>query len=244
MDTDFYGPAQAAIHDERFGDLARAGARALVDSLHAAGITEGTVVELGCGSGIGSAILLDAGFAVAGWDLSAAMVEIARARAPQARFTVGSVYDADLPFCVGALAVGEVLCYRADGRAGLDGLRAVAERVHHALLADGVVLFDVATPGRNGAAPTEVAHEGPGWHLDCRITEDATARTLVREIVIQLDEEPERAVLERHELELFVPDEVVATLGEVGFVDITTRAAYGDEGDPVAGLLVVEARRG
>lgn len=246
MALGFYDEAQAAIHDERFGDLARDGADALIAALRATGITEGTVVELGCGSGISAMRLLAAGYGVVGCDLSPAMVELAGRRAPDAELHVASAYDLALPYCVGVLAVGEVLNYRADGRAGLEGITDLAARVHDALLRDGVFLFDVSTPGRNGPDPVERQHEGPGWLLDCRITEDAATRTLVREIVIQLDAQPDRAVLERHELTLYDEDEVRDVLSDAGFDDVRIRTRYGDDvtfSTPPHGMLVVEARR-
>src|SRR5690349_4333196 len=50
-DEQFYGPDQAAIHDERFGDLATQAARLVLDELARAGLHDGTIVDLGCGSG-------------------------------------------------------------------------------------------------------------------------------------------------------------------------------------------------
>ena len=104
----------------------------------------------------------------------------------------------------------------------------------------------MSTPGRNGPDPVERQHEGPGWLLDCRITEDAATRTLVREIVIQLDAQPDRAVLERHELTLYDEDEVRDVLSDAGFDDVRIRTRYGDDvtfSTPPHGMLVVEARR-
>src|SRR5207247_4330914 len=75
----FYGAAQARIHHERFGNLARAASELVPDRLAAAGIGRGTVVDLGCGSGIYAAAMTAAGYDVVGCDLSPDMIELARA---------------------------------------------------------------------------------------------------------------------------------------------------------------------
>ncbi len=62
----FYGAEQAAIHHERFGDLATDATRLVVARLAAAGLGAGHVTDLGCGSGILAAAMLDAGYAVTG----------------------------------------------------------------------------------------------------------------------------------------------------------------------------------
>ena len=50
--TDAYRDDLAYIHDAGFGGFARAAAPVLVDALRRSGITDGLVIDLGCGSGI------------------------------------------------------------------------------------------------------------------------------------------------------------------------------------------------
>ena len=57
------------------------------------------MVELGCGSGATAAALSEAGHEVLGIDASRAMVELARSRAPLARFRVGTWVDEPIPEC-------------------------------------------------------------------------------------------------------------------------------------------------
>src|SRR5260370_30626477 len=114
---DFYGPAQAAIHHTAFGDLAETAARRLVGELHDTGHRRGTVVDLGCGSGILAGILTDAGYAVHGVDLSADMLDLARRTAPGPTFEHGSLLDVELPPTVAVTAIGEALNYATDLRA-------------------------------------------------------------------------------------------------------------------------------
>ncbi len=80
----------AYIHDVGFGDFAKNAAPELLAVLRQRGLTGGLVVDLGCGSGLWAEELTAAGYDVLGVDISPAMIEIARRRAPRARFEVGS----------------------------------------------------------------------------------------------------------------------------------------------------------
>ena len=111
MPEPFYGPDQAIIHDREFGDLSRRAAAYLRPLLDEAGLRHGTVVDLGCGSGILASILTDAGYDVLGVDVSQDMIELASANAPKASFRRGSLLDVDLPPAVAVTAIGEALNY-------------------------------------------------------------------------------------------------------------------------------------
>src|SRR5882724_10627704 len=88
------GPAYAEdlayVHDAGFGDQAEAAADQLLEELAAGNVESGTVIDLGCGSGIASARIAAAGFDVVGIDQSAAFIELARAKVPGGEFRVGS----------------------------------------------------------------------------------------------------------------------------------------------------------
>jgi SAM-dependent methyltransferase len=62
----------------------------------AAGLT-GSVIDAGCGPGYAAAELAAAGLPVLGVDRSAAMIDIARRRCPQARFTVADMFVLPVP---------------------------------------------------------------------------------------------------------------------------------------------------
>lgn len=217
----FYGPDQAAIHHQRFGGLARAAATDLLDALRAAGLDRGTVVDLGSGSGILAAALIDAGYDVHGVDLAADMVELARATAPAATFVVGSVHDVDLPSgCVAVAATGEVVNYAADDRAGVDALERLAARVAAALVPGGTWLLDVSGPGRAGpAGRVERVHRHDFWCLTMVATEHPDERRLDREVSIFVAEADGgwRRTDELHVLQLYDRDEVAAVLRRAGF---------------------------
>src|SRR5882757_1954445 len=69
--TDSYRDDLAHIHDAGFGGFARAAAPVLVEALKAGGIDQGLVIDLGCGSGILSRAIYQAGYDVLGVDISA-----------------------------------------------------------------------------------------------------------------------------------------------------------------------------
>ena len=177
----FYPADLANIHDQGFGEFARAAACEVLRRLPPAGL----VVELGCGSGISTQILSDAGYDVVGVDLSADMLEIARRRAPRAELRRESIWTAELPRCVGATAIGEVLNYTVDDSAGAERLPELCARVHEALMPGGVFMFDFATPGRGTLRPGGPhVREGAGWRIESEAVEDPATRTLERRMTI------------------------------------------------------------
>src|SRR5579871_6782351 len=94
-----YSEDLAYIHDAGYGDFARGAAPALLEALRARGIQAGLVLDLGCGSGIWAARLLEAGYDVVGIDLSESMIRLAKKKAPAAEFRTGSILSAEIPRC-------------------------------------------------------------------------------------------------------------------------------------------------
>ena len=76
--ADAYQNDLAYIHDTGFGGFARGSAPGLLSLFRQSGITEGVVVDLGCGSGLWARALADSGYEVIGVDISPAMIELAR----------------------------------------------------------------------------------------------------------------------------------------------------------------------
>jgi SAM-dependent methyltransferase len=240
----FYGPDQAAIHHARFGHLAREAAHLVRAELARAGLTTGTVVDLGCGTGIFAAELAAAGYDVTGVDISEAMVTLARAHAPAATFSVGSLHDFELPPAVAVVALGEALNYATDGRAGITALEQLATRVRAALAPGGVFVFDVATPGRGGPdRRRDRFHDDEnGWSLGMQSTESDDRTTLERRITIFVREGDTgyRRVDEIHTLRLYGADVVRDALVAAGY-DVEVRSGY-DEPAAFGGWKVFIAR--
>ena len=229
MAQGFYARDLAHVHDEAFGHLARAGAEALLRRLEALGAGDGLVLDLGCGSGITAAALSGAGYDVIGVDLSADLLEIARERAPLATFVQGSVFEAEIPAdCVAVTAIGEILNYARDPRAGREAMQGLFARVRAALRPGGIFLFDVVEPGRERGGPRRDWHEGSDWMLCLEAREDDAARRLERRITVfrRAGATYERSD-ERHELWLSPRDEVLADLAAAGFERPHLLSAYG-----------------
>lgn len=142
-----YGDDLAYIHDVGFGDFARGAAPGVLALLGQAGITEGLVVDLGCGSGIWAQRLGDEGYDVLGVDVSAGMLDLAHQRAPRAAFLHASFLDVDLPACVAVTALSECFNYAFDPRVSRAELARYFQRVASALRPGGALIFDVIEPG-------------------------------------------------------------------------------------------------
>jgi SAM-dependent methyltransferase len=220
----FYGPEQAGIHDRAFGKLADFAAEDLLAKLATLATLApqtGTVVDLGCGSGILARKLTDAGYDTLGIDISPDMVALARANAPAGRFAVGSLYHAELPpGCVAVAATGEALNYGADPTAGREAVESLATRIHAALVPGGWWIFDISGPGRAGPTRTvKQFHRHDDWCLGMTATESEAGDRLDRQITIfaaQADG-AYRRIEEHHVLRLYDPAEIISMLGRVGF---------------------------
>ncbi|MBS1870772.1 MAG: class I SAM-dependent methyltransferase [Actinobacteria bacterium] len=216
--TSLYGSDLAHVHDLAFGGWARDAAPFVLARLREAEVTDGRVVDLGCGSGIWAAELLAAGYDVVGVDGSAEMLALARRRAPAAQLVHGSLHDVALPPCVAVTALGECVNY---GRP--PSLEPLFRRVWTALEPGGLWVFDAAAPGREPAGRRRARHEGDGWVMRVEAAEDRAARTLMRRIALVRDG---RTSEERHVLRLYEREQVIDWLEATGF-DVTTHASYG-----------------
>jgi len=223
----FYGRDLAYVHDQAFGHLARAGAETLLRLLSRQGFDSGLTVELGCGSGITAQLLTEHGYDVLGVEVSPDLVEIARGRAPDAKFLNASLLDAELPGCVAVAAIGECFNYAFDERAGDEALGVIFARVYDALEPGGLFLFDIAEPGRERGGPRRDWSEGPDWTLCLEASEDHESRSLERRITVfrEVDGGFRRSD-ELHHLRLYEVQAVLDALEVVGF-EARRLGAYG-----------------
>jgi SAM-dependent methyltransferase len=230
-----YARDLAYVHDAGFGGFARDAGPGLLRRLRRAGIHDGLVVDLGCGSGIWARALTDAGYDVFGVDQSEEMLRLARRAAPAARFERASVLDVLPPPCEAITALGEVLSYA-------DGVPEVFASAAHCLRPGGLLLFDVATPARTRTAG-RTFFEGEDWVLCNDVRGDAAHRALTRGItVFRRAGRTWRRSDETHTLRLYDPDAVLADLDDAGF-DATRIRSYGRELKPLPGLACFAARR-
>ncbi len=224
----WYREDLAYIHDVGHADFALRSAPGILEVLQENGIPDGLVVDLGCGSGLWARELLGAGYRVLGIDISEAMIEIAREKAPGAEFRVGSLFEADIPPCEAVTAVSEVLNYLFDPENEERGPDRLFRRVHEALRPGGVFVFDVLGPGR---VPPDVKQrsflEGRDWAVLSEKEEDRGRKTLTRRIVsFRRVGEHYRRDDEVHRVRLFEPSEMSAQLRAAGF-RVRTARAYG-----------------
>jgi len=221
MRSRLYSTDLAFIHDVAFGDFARHAAPGVVRMLQAAGIAAGVIVEAGCGSGILAAQLVAAGYDVLGIDQSAAMIRLARANAPAARFRVASLAHAAIPPCRAIIAAGEVITYVGRREAG-----AFFKRVQAALEPHGVLIFDFIESAERRTYSPRPRH-GDGWSLVASADLNASGRILTRRLqsTRQMDGRRRRSS-ETHRVRIYPRDEMARMLRAAGFA-FTMRRSYG-----------------
>ena len=178
-----YGSDLAYIHDVGFGHFARSAAPGLLKLIRQGRKVRGLVVDLGCGSGIWARELCSAGYDVLGIDISDAMITLARKRAPKAEFRRASFLTAEIPPCAAVTAMGECFSYLFDASNTKRGLSSLFRRVHEVLQPGGLLIFDVAAPGRvPGPGPQRSYREGDDWVVLVAAQEDH--KLLTRRITI------------------------------------------------------------
>jgi SAM-dependent methyltransferase len=225
----WYGEDIAYIHDAGHADFALDSAPGILEILERSGIRDGLVVDLGCGTGLLARELIDAGYGVFGVDISEAMIEIARRRAPEAEFRVGSLFEVEIPRCEAVTAISEVLNYLFDPENEARGLGRVFRRVHDGLAPGGVFVFDVLGPGQVPlGAKARGFRAGEDWAVLSEREEDHERGTMERRIVsFRKVGEHYRRIDEVHRVRLYDPSELSGELEQDGF-RVRTMRSYGD----------------
>jgi SAM-dependent methyltransferase len=222
-----YGDDLAAVHHQAYGAVALAAADVLLAQL-AARHRGGTIVDLGCGSGVLARRVLDAGFRVFGVDVSRSMVDLARVTAPEGTFVCRPLLDVELPPCCAVVATGEVLSYAFDARTSVKTLRGLAGRVSDALAPGGIFVFDVITPGRVRGGRARYFADGDGFVVCIDAAEENSlldrAITLFRR---DGDGDTYRRSDERHVQVVIPPADVKAALHDAG-LRVRALRGYGD----------------
>lgn len=225
---DGYQNDLAYTHDAGFLGFATGAAPGVLALLARHSVESGLVVDLGCGSGAWARILTDAGYDVFGVDYSAAMIALARKRAPKARFRHGSYLDVDLPPCDAVTSLGECFNYLFD-RDDDAPLARLFRRVHAALRPGGAFIFDLIEPGQlPGGKPQRVHRVGDDWAVFVEKEEDATRHQLTRRITtFRRVGKLYRRGEEVHRLQLYRGREVAAALDQIGF-RVRLMRSFGD----------------
>jgi SAM-dependent methyltransferase len=211
-----YAEDLAYIHHVGFGDFARKAAPELLRVLRRAGIRDGTLVDLACGSGLWAREAKRAGFNVVGVDQSRAMIRLAMRMAPAARFHCASLYTFDLPPCDAVTILGEGLNYLSpDGAA--PPLARLFARAARALRPGGLFIFDAIM--REGKTMNyHVWRAGKDWAVLVQVKEDRSHRRLTRRITASHKARGAyRRSEETHSLRLFTRADVEQALRQAGF---------------------------
>jgi SAM-dependent methyltransferase len=217
----------AYIHDTGFGGFSRGSAPGLLSLFRGNGITEGVVVDLGCGSGIWARALADSGYEVVGVDISPAMIEIARQRVPEAKFHVQSFVEFPIPACRAVTALGEVFNYLFDPNNSLRTLRRVCQRIFDTLIPKGLLVFDVAEPGRYKGL-TQKFLEGEDWTCLVELRHDVAKQQLTRCIVsFRKIGDSYRRHEETHTQQLYPGTKIAEMLRHIGF-RVRPMRSYGE----------------
>ena len=236
----FYGELLARLHAEDYADHALGAATKIRDLL--AGRMPHTVVDLGCGPGDLLATFAEEGAELLGVDRSPQLLAYAAHRAPTARLVEASIYDAELPGRIDLLcAVGEVVQYGPDPRAGLAGLRWLCELAAERLSPHGLLVFDLVGPGRvDASGRSSLARELGDRTVSVEAALDG--RTLTRRITTT---EAGRSETEVHVQEVLATAEVLAELAAAGFEAAYLAGGYAEEAltNPASTIAIIAKRR-
>lgn len=234
----YYGDDLALVHHLGFGFHADACAPGILALLEP--VRGGLVLELGCGSGLLTRHLVEAGHRVIATDASPAMLALARETAPQAEVRSLALPDDQLPDCDAIVSVGHVLNYLRDEAAIERALVAAAE----ALRPGGIFALDLCDL-RYGELRRDEPNSGrvaDDWAIVTRFSLPR-ANLFVREIAAFLrnGDGSWRRDDERHENVLVDTAAVPALLKEHG-VGARVAESFGQEELP-AGLVAVVGRK-
>lgn len=237
----YYEPPLAQIHHDGFAfhaDAVAPGVLALLEPVLEAG---GTVLELGCGSGLLTVHLVGAGHKVIATDASPAMLELARRHAPGADIRQLVLPMDPLPPADAVVAVGHPLSY-------LDSV----DEIHTALVAccralrpSGVLALDVCDiaygAARRGDPPRVWVNDD--WVLVTE-TDVPSPDRFVRRMTMftrAIGDNWQRA-FERHD-NCLVDTALLPQLLAAHGVEAEVGSSFGGEVNP-PGLVTVVGRRG
>jgi SAM-dependent methyltransferase len=203
--------------------------------------TRGLVVELGCGSGLLTRYLVEAGHRVVATDASPAMLDIARGYAPGAEaITRLTLPDDPVPEADAIVSVGHVLSYLPDEASITRSLVAIAD----ALRPGGLIAIDICDLAWAAARsePATIAWKRDDWALITETSSPSPDR-YVREMAIfsRNDDGSWRRDDERHDNVMIDASTVPPLMADHG-VDVTVGTGFGDERFP-EGLRTIVGRK-
>jgi SAM-dependent methyltransferase len=231
-DERYYRPDLALAHHLGFGFHADACAPGILARLEPVRARNGLVLEFGCGSGLLTRFLVDAGHRVVATDASPAMLDLTRQTVPDAEAIETLLLPDDpVPEADAIVGIGHPLNYLPDEAAIDRALAALAG----ALRPGGIVAFDLCdlewASARAGVA--NQGRVGDDWAVISQFAIPAPNR-FVREITTFLrnDDGTWRRDDEHHDNVLLDVSRVPAVLAAHG-IAAEVRDSFGDEVLPV-----------
>jgi SAM-dependent methyltransferase len=236
-ETPYYRRDLSFVHHSGFGFHADACASGIVDLLAPVRDSGGTVVEIGCGSGLLTRHLVDAGFRVIATDASPAMLDLAREYVPDAaEIRELSLPDDEVPDADAIVGVGHALNYLPNATAINRALVAIAE----ALRPGGILaidLCDLEWAALRHDQPSS-GRIGDDWAIVTEYSIPSSDRYVRTMAVFTRDADGVwHRDDERHDNVLVLTDSVPRLLGRHG-VEAEVRAAFGHETLP-SGLKAI-----
>jgi SAM-dependent methyltransferase len=240
VDDPYYRHDLALIHHRGFGfhaDMCTPGILRLLEPVLA---RDGLVLEVGCGGGLLTRHLVDAGHRVIATDASPAMLDLARETTPSADVRRLVLPDDPLPEADAIVGVGHALNYLPDAGSIERGLVAIGR----ALRPDGVLALDLCdlewARARADAPPR--GWVGEDWALVTEFSVPAPDR-FVRQMAtfVREDDGSWRRGDERHE-NVLIDTALVPDLLERAGVEAEVHESFGGEELP-AGLRAIVGRR-
>lgn len=237
----YYRPDLASVHHRGFGFHADRCAPGILRLLEPVLERRGLVLELGCGSGLLTRYLVEAGHRVVATDASPAMLELAKKYVPGAEAVEQvTLPDDPLPAADAVVSIGHVLSYLPDEDAVWRGLRAASQ----AVLPGGLLAVDICdlewAATRQGA--TTQGWVSDDWALITEFSVPIPER-FVRQMAIftRNDDGSWRRDDEHHENVMIDTSFVPQVLAGSG-ITATVRKSFGDEVLP-AGLRTIVGER-
>jgi SAM-dependent methyltransferase len=236
----YYRSDLALIHHRGFGFHADACAPGVIELLQPVLARGGTVLELGCGSGLLTRHLLAAGHRVVATDASQAMLDLAADTAPGAELRRIVLPDDPLPAADAVVSVGHVLNYLPSAAAIDRALVAIAG----ALRPGGLLAIDLCDvrygEARDGDPPRTWVTDD--WALITEFSRpaaDAFRRTMT--MFVRTADGTWRRSDEVHDNVLLDTPQVVPLLARHG-VGAWIGSSFGGETQPDGLVTVIGAR--
>jgi SAM-dependent methyltransferase len=237
----YYRADLALIHHLGFGFHADACAPGILDLLAPVRARNGLVVEIGCGSGLLTKHLVEAGHRVIATDASNAMLDLARRHAPGALDVVQlRLPEEAVPGADAIVSVGHVLNYLDDEESIDQALIALAD----ALRPGGMLAIDLCDLeyGRLRRDSPPHVRRDDAWLIATEFSSPAADR-FVREMTtfVKNPDGSWRRDDERHDNCLVDTSRLPMLLGDHG-VEASVVSSFGGEDLP-PGLVVLVGRR-